>query len=64
MKFCFRCGKSYPKEQMRLKYNQSGRCTGSECINCATKKSPPEKRGEKEECVQTTESQVAPKIQG
>jgi hypothetical protein len=64
MKFCFRCKKYYPSEQMRPKFNQNGRCTGIECINCVKqKKTPLFGRGLNQECVQTTESQVASKIQ-
>jgi hypothetical protein len=64
MKFCFKCGKSYPEENMKPKIDLRGRRIGSQCVNCIKNKSqsliksPAEAGG-----VYKTESQVTQKIQ-
>lgn len=63
MKFCFRCKKYYPSEEMRPKFNQNGRCTGIECLNCIKQKKTPT-GGQGSRGVYTkTESQIASEIQ-
>lgn len=67
MKYCFKCGKSYPDAQMRSKFDTHGRKIGSQCLNCINNKShslfgrPPAEAGGS--VCTTPESQVVQKIQ-
>lgn len=37
-KICFKCGKSYPDEMIRPKYNFVGKKVGAQCVNCIANK--------------------------
>lgn len=32
--YCYKCGKNYPDDQMRVKIGSHGRRIGSQCITC------------------------------
>ena len=34
MMYCYKCGKNYPADQMRVKIGTHGRRIGSQCVNC------------------------------